>query len=368
MPSIITGNEPKNLRIVAALTSTILMLSVAFDLIRYIDWNFLSAFTFTGSNLQPLIFIIFLMLAIIFWILSILNEQLSSAITFLLFLSLSIAGTYIYNPVTSNTNDGNLTEPLILVSLSLLFVESIARLQQSKKRFEANKQVTDRAMAIKTDSILNFYLSKMEDAETIILSKVYHGSGSLRIFKIWLVPSFIFLTFIGIVAIILTAPDYIIQKFDLSGISQDRLKYYLATFVILLLLVGILIINSIVKKVYSSIAVGESEKGIEVANLYNKFIRSEKIKSKKHTTDWTRQNKVLARVKYIAIAGLIIAFSASNMNTNQVYDATSQFFNPSLDYQEHTFLNELNEKIIDIEKNIYDIDEIIAELNEAIWS
>jgi len=250
----------------------------------------------------------------------------------------------------------------------LVFIESITKLEQSEKRFETNKQVADKAMAIKSDSILNFYISKMDSVETLVISKIYYGSNSLKFFKKWVAPSFIFLIFIGALTIILTAPDYIAQKFDISSISQDRLKYYLATFVILLLLAGILILNSIVKKVYSSIAVGETEKRIEVANLYNKFIRVEKIKSNKHAFDWKNQNKVFAKAKYIAIVGLIIAFSASNMNVNQLYDTTVQFFNPSLDYHEHTFLNELNMVIIDIEKNIYDIDEIIAELNDAIWS
>jgi len=342
--STLTLNEPESLHVIAAITSSILMLSIVFDAIQYINWNFLSAFTFSGNNLKSVILSTFLILAIIFWILSILNKQLGSAIAFLFLLSLSITCAYISNPVTPDAKEENLIKSLILVSLSLIFIESIARLQQSEKRFETNKQVTDK------------------------ISRIYYGSNSLRIFKTWITPSFIILAFIGMLAIILVAPEYIAQKFDFSNISHDRLKYFLSTSIILLLLVGIFIVNSIVKEVYSSIAIGETEKWVEVAYLYNEFIKNEKMKNKIHTMDLTGQNEIFARVKYIAIVGLIIAFGASDMNVNQLHDATLQFFDPSLNYQEHTFLNGLNEKILDIEKNIYDIDDIIAGLNDAMWS
>jgi len=225
----------------------------------------------------------------------------------------------------------------------LIFIDSIARLQQSEKRYEMEK-------------------------EPLIISKIYYGSRYLKIFKTWLTPAFILLTFIGMLLFILKAPDYIIKNFDLSGITQDRLKYHLTSLLILLLLAGIWIMNSILKKVYSSMAVGEAEKRIVVENLYHKFIRVEKNKSKEDIFDWTSQNKVFAYAKYIAIIGSIIALGGSNMDINQLYDTTLHLFDPALDHQEYTFLNELNEKIIGMEKNIYNIDEIIIELNDAIWS
>jgi|GEM_PF-3496442 len=362
------GNEYKNLYLVVVFTSTILMFFVASDAVRSIDFNFISTFDFSEPSLRSAILSTFLVLTILFWILSILNKKIGDATKFIFFLSLSIAGLYISNPSTSLVAGESMIEPLILVFLSLIFIESISRLYQSEKRFKAEKKVSDKAMAMKSDSIFNLYISKMENIETLIISKIYYGSKSLKIFKTWLTPSFILLTFIGILQIILTAPDYITKNFDLSGISQDRLKYYLASFLIMFLLVGIWIINSILRKVYSSIAVGETEKRIEVENLYNKCIIVEKKKNKKHIFDWTSQNKVFAQAKYIAIIGIILAIGSSNMDGNQIYGTTLQFFNPSIGYEEHTFLNELNENVIEMEKNIYDIDEIIMELNESIWS
>lgn len=335
-------NEPKNLHVVVALTSTILMLFIASDVVRSIDFKFISTFDFSGNNLRYAIFSILFVLTIIFWILSIINNKLGDATKFLFFFSLSIAGIYISNPSTSRITWDNKIEPLILVFIALIFIESIARLHQSEKRFKAEKQVSE-------------------------ITKIYYGSKFLKIFKNWLTPSFILLTFIGMLQIILNGPDYITQNFDLSGISQDRLKYYLASFVILFILVGIFITNSILKKIYSSMAVGDIEKKIEAENAYNKFIIVEKKKNEKLTFDWKSQNKVFAQAKYIAMIGLIVAFGGSNMNINQLYDNTLHFFDPSLNFQEHTFLNEQNEKIIDMEKNIYDIDDIIV-LNESIWS
>lgn len=368
--STFASNEPGILRIVAALTSTALMFLVALDANKYIDWNFILNFTLSKINLNYLILSTFLILALLFWILSILNEYFYDAITFLFFLSLLIAGrTYVSNPITSNATDGNLIKSLNMVFLFLIFLESTARLQQSKKRFESSKKVTDKATAIKTDSILNFYFSKLENVETLIISKIYYGSHYLRIFKAWLAPSFILLIFIGILTIILTAPDYIKHIFNLSSAIQDRLNFYLATFVILLLLIGIILLNTLIKKVYSSIAVGELEKRVEMSKLYDKFVRIEKKKTIGFELDWSgKKNIVLNKAIYITIIGLATALIGSGMNVGELYDATLQFLSPSPDYQEYTFLNEINERIIDIEWNIYDINEIIADLNEFIWS
>lgn len=341
------SNEPIILHVVAILSSSLLMFFIAYDMLQTIDFNFISTFSFSKDSLRSEILGVILVFMILFWILSISNKQLEDATKFLFLLSLSIAAIYSSRPSISWITGKNMIEPLILVFLSLLFIESIARLQQSEK------------------------ISKMEnnkENEPLISSKIYYGSRYLKFFKTWLTPAFILLTFISLFLIILNVPDYIIQNYNLSGIIQDRLKYHLTSLVILLLLAGIWILNSILKKVYSSMAVGEIEKRIEVENLYNKFIRVEKNKTKKDTFDRTNQNKVLAYAKYIAIIGSIVAFGASNMDINQLYDATLHFFDSSMDHQEYTFLNELNEKIIDMEKNIYNIDEIIIELNDAIWS
>ncbi len=44
------------------------------------------------------------------------------------------------------------------------------------------------------------------------------------------------------------------------------------------------------------------------------------------------------------------------MDLNQAFGAALQFFNPAQDYHEYTFLNEINEMIIDLENDIYDLD------------
>lgn len=337
------SNEPRNLHILAILTSSILVFFITYDMFEIIDFNFISNFSFSGDSLRAAILCTIFVLTFFFWILSISNKQLEDAAKFLFFFSLSIAGIYISGSSTSYITGKNMIEqPLMLVFLSLLYIDSTARLQQSEKRFEMEKEP--------------------------LISKTYYGSRDLKIFKTWLTPAFMLFTFICMLLLILKAPDYIITNFDLSGIMQDRLKYHLTSLVILLLLGWIWIMNSIIKKVYSSLAVGEVEKRIEVENIYNKFIRVEQNKSKKYSFDWISKNNVFTYAKYIAVIGSIVAFAGSNMDITQLYDNSLNFFDPAQEHQELTFLNELNDKILDMEKNIYDIDEILIELNEVIWS
>lgn len=365
--SSFSANERVILVIVAVLTSINLLFLSIFDAYKYIDPESLRNFSLSKNNLISLVLGTFSILAIIFWFLSVSKKHFGYAAAFLFFLSLLVAATTYLSGISYTTDDP--VKPLVIVFFSLLFIESIARLQQSGKKNELEKRVNDKSAAMKNDYFLNSYLSRLNNIETLDISKIYHGSNFLKLFKVWLAPSFILLSFIFFLAIILIVPDYIISNSDLPNFPS--LKFYLATFLILVLLAGIAILNVIVKKVYGYIVMSELRKRAELANLYDRYIKNEKRKAKKLRAEIAKHKSDFFNLAaYITILSLVIAIASINLDTNQAYDTTMQFFITSPGYQEHTILNEINQIIRDSGDYINNLEFDLSYINDMItdWS
>lgn len=209
-------NEPVILLIVAVLTSINILFLIIFEAYKYIDMESFLNFSLSENNLISLMHGIFFILAIFFWLLSISKKQFGYAVAFLFFLSMLIATTAYVSKNSYITDDP--LKPLVIVLFSLLFIESMARLQQSEKKNEMDRRVFDKSIAMKNDYFLNSYLSRLDNIETLNISKNYYGSNFLRLFKVWLTPSFILLSFIFFLVMILIIPDNMISNSALPNI------------------------------------------------------------------------------------------------------------------------------------------------------
>lgn len=326
-------------------------------------------FSLSENNLISLMHGIFFILAIFFWLLSISKKHFGYAVAFLFFLSMLIATTAYVSKNSYITDDP--LKPLVIVLFSLLFIESMARLQQSEKKNEMDRRVFDKSIAMKNDYFLNSYLSRLDNIETLNISKNYYGSNFLRLFKVWLTPSFILLSFIFFLVMILIIPDNMISNSALPNIPGDRLKFYLTTFLVLLFLTGIAIINTIVKKLYGYMVMGEMRKKAEFTVLYDSYIGNEKKKAKKLSSKIaSHKGDFFNLAAFITILSLVIAIVSINMDENQLYNTALQFFITSPGYQEHTLLNEINPIIRDLGEYINNLEFDISYINEMImdWS
>lgn len=362
-----SANEPVILLIVAVLTSINLLFLSVFDAFKYIDPESLWNFSLSQNSLISLVLGTFSILAVILWFLSISKKHFGYAAAFLFFLSLLVASNTYVSGISYITDDP--VKTLVIVFFSLLFIESIARLQQSCKKNELDRRVIDKSTGMKNDPFLNSYLSTLKNIETLDISRIYHGSNFLKLFKEWLTPSFVLLAFMFFLVIILILPDYIISNSYLPNFP--RLKFYLATFLILLLLAGITILNVIVKKVYGYMVMSELRKRAELANLYDSYIKNEKRKAKKMRSDIAKhKSDFFNMAAYITILSLVIAVASINLDSNQAYDTTMQFFITSPGYQEHTILNEINLIIRDVQEYFNNLEFDLSYINDMImdWS
>lgn len=149
------------------------------------------------------------------------------------------------------------------------------------------------------------------------------------------------------------------------------MKFYLTTFLVLLFLTGIAIINTIVKKLYGYMVMGEMRKKAEFTVLYDSYIGNEKKKAKKLSSKIaSHKGDFFNLAAFITILSLVIAIVSINMDANQLYNTALQFFITSPGYQEHTLLNEINPIIRDLGEYINNLEFDISYINEMImdWS
>lgn len=191
----------------------------------------------------------FLILALLFCSASLYSKKFIYSILFLLSLA-------IFEFVSVHDTSMQMEFDFRIIFL-LIYIESMARLQNAEKKYNAIK---------KLKSVCN-------NTKTLIGEMHYYGIDIIRQTK-KLRTLFIILIILLIISLIIILPEYVIKEVDLpiEVLEIKGVDLYIAGFITLLFLLILISLNKIITKIYGSIVVGEMEKRFLVNNTYREFL------------------------------------------------------------------------------------------------
>ncbi|MFQ6071725.1 MAG: hypothetical protein ACE5KT_03355 [Methanosarcinales archaeon] len=207
----------------------------------------------------------FLILALLFCSVSLYSKKFIYSILFLLSLA-------IFEFVSVHDTSMQIEFDFRIIFL-LIYIESMARLQNAEKKYNAIKKLKSVCKNTKT-LIGDRFKPFSEEKGTNRLH--YYGIDIIRQTK-KLRTLFIILIILLIISLIIILPEYVIKEVDLpvKVLEIKGVDLYIAGFITLLFLLILIGLNKIITKIYGSIVVGEMEKRFLVNNTYREFLSPE---------------------------------------------------------------------------------------------